>query len=94
MLRRRTSIAWPHAGPEALPRNWRALVNRVQSEAELTAIEDSIRRGARYGEASWQRLAARRLGLQSTLSPGGRPLNKLNFPFVLRPLFSDSAIRS
>lgn len=71
--RQTTPPAWLHAGPVALPRNWRALVNGVLSESELSAIETSIRRGAPYGEPSWQRQAARRLGLQSTLRPRGRP---------------------
>ncbi len=60
-------------GPLALPRRWRRHVQSPQSEAELAALRRSVVRGAPFGEQSWQQRTAKRLGLQSTLRPRGRP---------------------
>ena len=60
-------------GPLALPRDWRELVNRPQTEAELEALRRSVHRGSPFGAAAWQERTARRLGLESTLRPPGRP---------------------
>jgi putative transposase len=60
-------------GPLALPRHWRRHVQSPQSEAELAALRRSVVRGAPFGEQSWQQRTAKRLGLQSTLRPRGRP---------------------
>jgi putative transposase len=62
-----------HSGPVALPRNWVALVNRPQSEAELAALRHSIARGTPYGSDHWTKRTASRLGLESSLRPRGRP---------------------
>jgi putative transposase len=59
--------------PVGLPRNWRAAVNAPQTEAEIAAIRHSIQRGTPFGSESWTKRAARRLGLESTLRPRGRP---------------------
>jgi putative transposase len=56
-----------------LPRNWVALVNKPQSEAELAALQRSLVRGTPYGDDRWTERTARRLDLQSTLRPRGRP---------------------
>ena len=60
-------------GPLTLPRNWRQLVQRPQTEAELEALRRSVVRGAPFGESSWQERTAKKLSLQSTLHPRGRP---------------------
>jgi putative transposase len=60
-------------GPVPLGTDWIAHVNAVQSEAELAALQRSVARGTPYGSERWQRLAARRLGLEFTLNPRGRP---------------------
>ncbi len=60
-------------GPLALPRRWRQRVQARQTKAELEALQRSVTRGAPFGEASWQQRTAKRLGLQSTLRPRGRP---------------------
>ena len=65
-----------HAGPVTLPRNWLTLVNRPQSEAEVAALRHSIARGTPYGSQRWTKLTARRLGLESSLNPRGRPRKK------------------
>ena len=59
--------------PVRPPRNWRAVVNRPESEAELEAVRRSVNRGAPYGESSWQNRTARRLQLESSLRPPWRP---------------------
>jgi putative transposase len=65
-----------HVGPVPLPRNWLAHVNRPQNEREVDALRRSISRGTPYGGDHWTKLAATRLGLQSTLRPRGRPRKK------------------
>ncbi|HEV3138238.1 MAG TPA: transposase, partial [Pirellulales bacterium] len=56
-----------------LPRHWLAIVNRAETEAQLAALRDAVRRGQPYGEAAWQAKIARQLGLQHTFRPRGRP---------------------
>ncbi len=60
---------WP------LPRkaNWVDYVNASQTEAELQAILQSVDRGRPFGGESWTERAVRRLGLESTIRPRGRP---------------------
>lgn len=59
--------------PVPQPRNWRELVRQPQTEAELAALRQSVLRGAPFGGADWTADTARRLGLESTLRPRGRP---------------------
>jgi putative transposase len=59
--------------PVPLGRDWVAHVNRAQTEAEVMAVRRSIARGTPFGTDHWQQIAARRLGLESTLRPRGRP---------------------
>jgi putative transposase len=59
--------------PVPLAAGWTKFVNAPQSEAEVAAMKISIDRGTPFGDVAWQRVAARRLGLQSTLRPRGRP---------------------
>ncbi|MDA0591111.1 MAG: transposase [Planctomycetota bacterium] len=56
-----------------LPRQWRAWVNKPQTEAELTALRNCIRRGSPFGSEAWAKSSVLRLGLESTLRPRGRP---------------------
>jgi putative transposase len=64
---------WIGASPVALPTNWLSTVNRSQSEAEIDAVRRSISRGTPFGAESWVKIAAKRLGLQATIRPRGRP---------------------
>lgn len=48
-------------------------VNAVETAGELAALRQSLRRGASFGTAAWQRETVQRLGLASTLKPLGRP---------------------
>jgi len=63
-------------GPVALPRRWLQHVRTPQTEGELEALRRSVVRGCPFGEAPWQERTARRLSLQSTLRPRGRPWPK------------------
>ena len=56
-----------------LPRQWRAWVNKPQTEAEIAALRHSVNRGTPFGSEDWQKQSAARLGLNSTLRPRGRP---------------------
>ncbi len=65
--------AFLHAGPVPRHANWLRWVNRPQTEAEVAAMRKCIERGTPYGTTHWQRLTARRLGLEPSLRPRGRP---------------------
>ena len=60
-------------GPARRPRDWLGYVNREPSAAEVAALERSAGRGSPFGSPGWQVETARRLGLESTLRPRGRP---------------------
>jgi putative transposase len=64
-----TLAAWP------VPRSrlWTDHVNQPQTEAEVDAIRVSIQRGRPFGSPAWQQRTAKRLGLESTFRPRGRP---------------------
>ena len=73
-------IARPEPDPKLLSkwpvprlRGWGDRVNTRLEEKELKAIRWNIRRGSPYGEETWVESIARRLGLESTLRPRGRP---------------------
>lgn len=61
---------------DGLPPLWLQHVQTPQTEVELEALRRSVERGSPFGEASWQERTAKRLGLQSTLRPRGRPWPK------------------
>jgi len=65
-----------HAGPVARGTDWLEWVNTPLTEAELQAMRHSIARGTPYGSEHWRKLTARRLGLESSLRPRGRPLTR------------------
>jgi putative transposase len=68
------------AWPVDIPANWVKEVNRAQTEAELEAIRRSVQRGQPYGEESWAKRVAVRLGLESTLRSRGRPRKHPSLP--------------
>ncbi len=61
--------AWP------IPRlpAWIARVNEPLASKELDAVRWSVRRSSPYGDETWVESIARRLDLESTLRPRGRP---------------------
>jgi putative transposase len=59
--------------PVPLGRLWRDHVNKPQNDAELAAIRRCVARGRPFGGERWRSRAARRLGLEYTFRPRGRP---------------------
>ncbi len=66
--------------PWPMPRlpSWVARVNEPLTKHELEAVRKSTQRGSPYGEAKWVGKLVKRLGLESTLRPRGRP--QVRFP--------------
>ncbi len=61
------------AGCSGTVPHWSKRVNEPQSEKEFESVRWSITRGSPYGNEEWVESIARRLGLESTLRPRGRP---------------------
>jgi putative transposase len=59
--------------PVLRPPGWTAIVNRPQTEKELAALRLSVKRGRPFGDASWQKQTADRLGLGRAFRDPGRP---------------------
>lgn len=59
--------------PVKVPRDWLGRVNKPQTEAELAALRNSMKRGTPYGSEEWQSATAGKLDLEFTLRPRGRP---------------------
>ena len=55
------------------PRNWLRTVNLTQTPEQEQALRTAIQRGRPFGNDTWVKRTAARLGLQSTLRPRGRP---------------------
>jgi putative transposase len=53
--------------------NWLDYVTQAETEAEWKALRRSAQVGTPFGETVWQQATAKRLGLESTLRPPGRP---------------------
>lgn len=66
---RRLLAAWPSPRPGG----WVGHVNSPQTEAELAALRRCVTRGSPFGSQSWMERTVRRLSLESTLRPRGRP---------------------
>lgn len=69
----RAFLLMPEAWPTKPARDWLAALNRPETPEELEALRQSVRRGSPYGEVTWQKRTAKRLGLESSLRPRGRP---------------------
>ncbi len=59
--------------PVERPRGWVQLVNGTDNAAELEDLRCSAQRGRPFGDEAWVVRMAKRLGLESTLRPRGRP---------------------
>ena len=59
--------------PVMPPQDYLRWINEPQTQAELDAIRRCIRRGRPFGDESWQKTTAKRLGLESTFRNRGRP---------------------
>jgi len=66
--------AWPLARKPG----WVEYVNARQTEAELQVVRRSVQRGSPLGDSAWSERMVRRLGLESTLRPRGRPKKQKN----------------
>jgi len=67
-----------HSWPLRRPADWVKWVNTPLTEDELSALRRSVNRGSPFGETSWRDRMVRRLGLESTLRPQGRPKKQKN----------------
>ena len=56
-----------------MPNHWHEFVNQPETEAELAAVRQTLKRGSPFGDKNWISQTAERLGLESTLAPRGRP---------------------
>jgi putative transposase len=65
--------AWLSAWPMERPRDWVARGNRPETAAELESLRTSVQRGRPFGSQFWVLRTAKRLGLEPTLRPRGRP---------------------
>ncbi|MCK6457244.1 MAG: transposase [Phycisphaerae bacterium] len=65
-----------HAGPVERPRDWLRRLNTPQTAAEEQAVRRSVVRGRPFGGEAWVLRMAKRLGLESTIRPRGRPRKK------------------
>ncbi len=59
--------------PIDVPRNFGTRVDTRLEKTELALLQKSAQRGTPFGSATWQQRIARRLGLESTMRPRGRP---------------------
>jgi putative transposase len=55
------------------PADWTGRVNMPQTISEIEALQRSVKRGSPYGSDVWISRTAKRLKLESTLRPRGRP---------------------
>jgi putative transposase len=62
-----------HRGPVPRPANWLDHVHQPLTEAELERVRRSVNRGTPFGSAEWTERTAKRLGLEASLRPRGRP---------------------
>ena len=65
--------AWLSKWPVERPRNWLAQVNNPEGLEELEALRCSVQRGRPFGNPAWVARTAKRLNLESTMRPRGRP---------------------
>jgi putative transposase len=59
--------------PVALPRNYRSWINTFDTEKDLEALRESVKRGAPYGSARWVEQMVDTHKLASTIRKPGRP---------------------
>jgi putative transposase len=60
-------------GPIDLPADWPRRVHEPQTIAEQAAMQQHLHRNRPLGDPAWTAAIARKLGLQSSLRPPGRP---------------------
>lgn len=53
--------------------SWLKFVNQRMTDGEQEALQQSIQRGSPFGESEWTNKIIKKLGLESTIKPRGRP---------------------
>ncbi|MBI5760899.1 MAG: hypothetical protein HZA46_20445, partial [Planctomycetales bacterium] len=61
------------AWPVPCPRQWLSHVHKPQADADVSALRRSVNRGAPFGDSAWTKRIVKRLGLEVTIRPRGRP---------------------
>ena len=64
---------WLQRGPTPRPADWLRWVNDDENAEQLARLRECVNRGAPFGNPTWRTNAARKLGLESSLRPRGRP---------------------
>lgn len=67
-------------GPVDLPANWNHLVDTLMRPKDMGKLEQSVRRGAPFGDDKWVEETAGDLQLATTLRPRGRPRKRVRDP--------------
>jgi putative transposase len=92
LMRRAEDWRWSSAAParEGQPEltpspvrhlgDWLRYINEPQTEAEVEALRESIRGRRPYGSELWTRRTARKMDLEASLRPVGRPAKKAAKP--------------
>ena len=60
-------------GPVELLKNWTKLVNAVAETSQIELLHNSINRGTPFGDMNWKEITVKKMGLESTTRPKGRP---------------------
>ena len=68
---------WLERGPIERPQPWLRFVSREEQAIELERLREAMARNAPFGDEQWREKTAKKLGLQSTLRPRGRPQEKV-----------------
>ncbi len=64
-------------GPVPRPPDWLSHVNEPQTEAEVARLRECLGRRRPYGDAAWTLQTARRMDLEASLRPRGRPREQM-----------------
>jgi putative transposase len=59
--------------PQRRSAGWVEHVNSPQTDAGLTALRRSVNRDSPFGDETWATIAKKKLGLEITTRPQGRP---------------------
>jgi len=60
--------------PVEQPTDWLTWVNEPQTQSEVEALRQSVRKGRPFGDSQWQHATAEALGLESNHRKPGRPM--------------------
>ena len=66
-------VDWLAKWPVRRRSKWLAFVNGAETEAEVAALRECVKRGTPFGHEAWTVTTAKNLGLESSLRPRGRP---------------------